>query len=74
MIISALLVFILCREIVHQYSMHLLMNKLMSKNFAEYQSTMDRVKVEELKVNKNEQFIADDYDPDPAMAILEGIR
>lgn len=53
--VIALMVFIFVREIIFQYSMHKMTNKLMSKNYAEYQRVMDQAEVMELRLKKEKE-------------------
>lgn len=75
MIEISLLIFIIVREALHQYSMHKMINKMMSRNFAEYQSLVDKVKLEELNVKNTKLNIpVEEYEPESDLALLEGVR
>ena len=73
MIITALLIFIFLRELLFQVSMHKMTNKLMSKNYAEYQKVMDQAEMTELRL-KNEKVVRDyEASTDQNFAILNDI-
>ncbi len=52
-VIVFLCIYIALREAFFQYTQHKLINKLMSKNFADYQATLDKKDLAELNLIKN---------------------
>ncbi len=71
--IIALLVFIFLREVMFQFSMHKMTNKLMSKNYAEYQRVVDQAEMTELRLKKEKESRNQEELTDQNFAILNDL-